>query len=57
MTRTGFLVDGRLHSLSSSLDFLRFPPLGLVDKARLALTVLRAAHMRDPLARGIGGVD
>ena len=48
VTRTGFLVDGRLHSLSSSLDFLRFPPLGVIDKARLALTVLRAAHLRDP---------
>ncbi len=54
VTRTGFLVDGRLHSLSSSLDFLRFPPLGVVDKARLALTVLRAAHMRD--ARSLEGI-
>ena len=49
-TRTGFYVDGRLVSLSGSLDFLRFPPLGLVDKARLAATILHASrihHWRD----------
>jgi protoporphyrinogen oxidase len=46
-TRTGFYVDGRLVSLSSSLDFLRFPPLGLLDKARLAATILHASRIRD----------
>ncbi len=46
-TRTGFYVDGRLLSLSSALDFVRFPPLGPADKLRLALTVLRAARLRD----------
>ena len=25
-TRTGFFTDGRLHSMSSSLEFLRFKP-------------------------------
>ncbi len=43
-TRTGFYAQGRLHSLSSSIDYLRFPLLGLVDKVRLAATILRAAH-------------
>ena len=46
-TRTGFFTDGRFHSMSTSLEFLRFPPLGLVDKARLALTILRASRIRD----------
>lgn len=46
-TRTGFLVDGRLHSLSSVWDFLRFPPLGLIDKARLAWTIWQASRRRD----------
>jgi protoporphyrinogen oxidase len=46
-TRTGFLVDGQLHSLSSVWDFLRFPPLGLVDKARLAWTIWQASRRRD----------
>src|SRR6185369_1818613 len=34
-TRTGFLIDGKLHSLSSSWEFLKFPPLKLIDKLRL----------------------
>lgn len=47
-TRTGFYGDGRLHSLSSSLDFARFPLLSLADKARLAATILRASRVRNP---------
>lgn len=52
-TRTGFYTDGKLYSLSTSLDFLRFPPLSLLDKCRLALTILRASRIRDgrPLER------
>src|SRR6185503_11145497 len=46
-TRTGFFVDGRLHSLSNSWEFLRFPPLGLVDKLRLAWTIWYASKLRD----------
>jgi protoporphyrinogen oxidase len=46
-TRTGFYVDGKLYSMSSSLDFLRFPPLSLVDKGRLAATILLASRIRD----------
>lgn len=46
-TRTGFFTDGRFHSMSSSWEFLRFPPLGLVDKARLAGTILAASKRRD----------
>ena len=47
VTRTGFYVDGRLYSLSNSLEFLRFPPLSLVDKGRLALTILLASRLTD----------
>ena len=46
-TRTGFYVDGNLYSMSSSLDFLRFPPLSLVDKGRLAATILLASRIKD----------
>jgi protoporphyrinogen oxidase len=46
-TRTGFYIDGRLHSLSSTLDFLRFPALLPVEKLRLAANVLRAAWLKD----------
>jgi protoporphyrinogen oxidase len=46
-TRTGFYTDGQLYSLSNSLEFLRFPPLNPLDKARLALTILYAAGVKD----------
>lgn len=48
-TRTGFWTDGRMHAMSSSLDFLRFPPLNLLDKARLAATIFAASRIRDGL--------
>jgi protoporphyrinogen oxidase len=47
-TRTGFFTGGRLVSMSSAWDFLRFPPLGLLSKARLAWTILSASRMTDP---------
>lgn len=47
VTRTGFFTDGTLHSLSSSLDFAMFGPLSLLDKARLAGTILHASRVRD----------
>lgn len=46
-TRTGFYTDGRLHSMSNSLEFLRFPPLGLLGKFRLGLTIFRASRIKD----------
>ncbi len=46
-TRTGFYAEGRLHSVSNSVEFLRFPYLGLADKLRLAATMLYASRVRD----------
>ncbi len=46
-TRTGFYTRDGLYSLSSSLEFLRFPPLSLVDKARLAWTIIHASRITD----------
>lgn len=46
-TLTGFYVDDTFHSLSSGLDFLKFPPLGLVEKARLAFTILFCSRIAD----------
>jgi len=48
VTRTGFFTDGRLVPMSSAIDFLKFPPLGLLSKARLAWTILAASHVADP---------
>ena len=46
-TRTGFYIDDQLLSLSTSLDFLRFPPISMIDKFRLGLTILYASRLRD----------
>jgi protoporphyrinogen oxidase len=46
-TRTGFYIDSELHSMSNALEFLRFPPLGFVDKVRLGATILRASKIKD----------
>lgn len=46
-TRTGFYHDGQLYSMNNILEFLRFPPLGWVDRFRLGLTVLYAQLIRD----------
>jgi len=46
-TRTGVFADGEIHSVSNSAEFLRFPGLGTVDKARLAWTILYASRIED----------
>jgi protoporphyrinogen oxidase len=63
-TRTGFYCDGTLYSLSDSWEFLRFPPLGFIDKARLAFTILYAARVRNwrrleqiPVAEWLGALS
>jgi protoporphyrinogen oxidase len=45
--RTGFYTDGRLYSMSNALEFLLFPPLGPISKARLAATILHASRLTD----------
>ena len=44
-TRTGFYTDGRLHSMSSSLEFLKFSPLSLWSKFRLGLTIFAGSRI------------
>ncbi len=46
-TKTGFYTDGHLYSMSNSLEFLRFPPLGLLSKLRLGATIFRASKIKD----------
>jgi protoporphyrinogen oxidase len=46
-TKVGFFADGELHSLSTSLDFLRFPALTLWHKCRLAAGILYASRIKD----------
>ncbi|MHC4876614.1 MAG: NAD(P)/FAD-dependent oxidoreductase [Planctomycetota bacterium] len=46
-TKTGFFTDGQLYSMSNNLEFLRFPPLGLIDKFRLGATIFYASKLTD----------
>jgi protoporphyrinogen oxidase len=46
-TRSGFYTGSAFHSLSSSLDFVRFPLLSLPEKVRLAATILHASRIKD----------
>lgn len=46
-TKTGFYTDGRLVSMSNTLEFLKFPPLDLISKFRLGGTIFYAARVKD----------
>jgi len=46
-TKTGFYHDGSLYSLSDTVEFIRFPPLSLSDKVRLAATILYASRIKN----------
>lgn len=46
-TQMGFYYRGEIHPMNNLVDFLRFPPLGLVDRFRLGMTVLAAQFIRD----------
>src|SRR5687768_8512956 len=46
-TRMGFLYQGKIYSMNSVVEFLRFPPLGWIDRLRLGFTVLYAQFVRN----------
>ncbi len=46
-TKTGYYVDGKIHPLSTTKDFLLFPPLNIMEKCRLAWTIVRGAAIQD----------
>lgn len=46
-TKTGFYTDGKLVSMSNTLEFLKFPPLDLISKFRLGATIFYAARVKD----------
>ena len=49
-TKTDFFADGRFYPLNNAFDFLRFPLLPLIDKMRLAGTIIYASRLKDGLA-------
>ncbi|HEX9959984.1 MAG TPA: NAD(P)/FAD-dependent oxidoreductase [Pyrinomonadaceae bacterium] len=46
-TKTGFYTNGKLFSMSNSLEFLKFPPLDLISKFRLGATIFYASRVKD----------
>jgi len=46
-TKTGFYTGGKLYSMSNSMEFLKFPPLNIIDKIRLGITILYASRIKN----------
>lgn len=46
-TKMGFFHQGEIHPMNDIIDFLRFPPLGWIDRFRLGLTILYAQFVRE----------
>lgn len=46
-TKSGFYTDSHFYSMSNTLEFLTFPPLHIIDKFRLGLTILYASKVKD----------
>lgn len=46
-TKTGFYSGGKMHSMSSTLEFLNFPPLKLWEKFRLGMTIFGASKIKN----------
>ena len=46
-TRTGFYMNGKLYSMSDTIEFLKFPTLNIIDKFRLGLTIIVASKIKD----------
>lgn len=46
-TRMGFFHNSKIYSMNNIVEFLRFPPLGWIDRFRLGFTVLYAQFIRD----------
>lgn len=46
-TKVGFFTNNALHSMSTTLDFLRFSGLSLWEKFRLGLGILYASRIHD----------
>jgi protoporphyrinogen oxidase len=46
-TKTGFYAGGRLYSMSTTAEFLKFPPLSLWERLRLGGTIFLASKLRN----------
>jgi protoporphyrinogen oxidase len=46
-TKTGFYSGGKLYSMSNVIEFFKFPPINLIDKFRLGLTIFVASRIKN----------
>ena len=46
-TKTSFYYKNALYPMNNIIEFLKFPPLGWIDRFRLGLTVLAAQFIKD----------
>lgn len=46
-TKTGFYTHGELVSMSNTMEFLKFPPLGMIGKLRLGATIFAASRIKN----------
>jgi protoporphyrinogen oxidase len=46
-TKTGFYTDGQLHSMSTTMEFLKFKPLNLLDKFRLGAGIFYTSKLNN----------
>lgn len=46
-TKTGVMAAGELHSVSNAIEYLRYPHLSMIDKARMAWTILYGSRLQD----------
>ena len=46
-TKTGFYSDAKLFSVSTSIEFLQFPGMKLIDKLRLGFTIFYCSKIND----------
>jgi protoporphyrinogen oxidase len=46
-TRTGFFTGSGFYRMASAIDYLRFPALSLLDKLRLAATLVYISRIKD----------
>ncbi|MFT3893219.1 MAG: NAD(P)/FAD-dependent oxidoreductase [Anaerolineales bacterium] len=46
-TKTGFYYKNAIYPMNNIIEFLKFPPLGWIDRFRLGLTVMAAQFVKD----------
>jgi len=46
-TKMGFFYDGKLFPMTNPIEFMRFPPLSMLDRIRLAYTLLYSLKIKD----------